>query len=164
MPGTQPTVPTNIIAAGIKSMLETKVPASVSIAQWALESGWGVHSPGNNPFGMKPRAGKNDPFQMLMTTEYSRSRGYYKVPQPFRKFDTIADAFDAHTLLLSTTSVYNNAFAALPDVNEFIDKMSLHYATDPLYGNKIKATIKSHNLTQYDIGEPVNEVQPQSAP
>jgi flagellar protein FlgJ len=35
----------------------TSVPASITIAQAALESGWGERAPGNNLFGIKADAG-----------------------------------------------------------------------------------------------------------
>ena len=50
---TQP--PTEVIAAAKRSAGLWKIPASVTLAQWALESGWGKHTPpgSNNPFGIK---------------------------------------------------------------------------------------------------------------
>jgi flagellum-specific peptidoglycan hydrolase FlgJ len=142
--------PPEIVTAAKSAQEKWKVPASVSIAQWRIESGNGVHSPGCNPFGMKCRAGKNDPSQLLMTTEFSKDRGYYKVPQAFRKFDTIADAFDAHAELLATAKVYAPAFAKLPDRDGFIEAMAARYATDPLYANKLEAMIQQSALGQYD--------------
>ena len=31
----------------------TRLPAELTVAQWALESGWGSHQPGDNCFGIK---------------------------------------------------------------------------------------------------------------
>jgi flagellar protein FlgJ len=129
-----------------------KVPASVQCAQYGVESGWGAHAPGNNPFGMKPRKGMNDPQQLLWTTEWNpKTKKYEKVQQPFRTFPSIALAFDAHAQLIATAPVYAQAMAALPDVNRFIDLMSAHYATDPLYASKIKSIIASNNLHKLDV-------------
>jgi flagellum-specific peptidoglycan hydrolase FlgJ len=86
---------------------------------------------------------------MLSTTEFIKGK-YVTVQQPFRKFSTIADAFEAHAELLATAPVYHAAYLALPDKGRFIDLMSVHYATDPLYASKIKATIAGHSLTNYD--------------
>lgn len=143
-------IPDDIAEAAKSSQRKWGVPAAVSLAQWRIESGNGTHSPGNNPFGMKPRKGMNDPQQMLMTTEWSKARGYYKVPQPFRVFPSVAAAFDAHAELLATAPVYASAFAALPDVDGFIDRLAAHYATDPLYASKIKSMIRQSDLAQYD--------------
>lgn len=145
------TVPSDVIAAAQEAQGKYRVPAAVSIAQWAIESGWGHHSPGNNCFGMKCRAGHNDAQQMLMTTEHSPARGYYHVAQPFRAFASLADAFNAHAELLATAPVYAKAMAALPDVPTFIDRMAAHYATDPLYSAKIKAIIAGSKLGQFNL-------------
>lgn len=142
-------IPKDIADAAVKAMKATGVLASLSIAQWALESGWGSHSPGNNPFGMKPRHGKEDPFLTLQTFEYEN--GVRKtVDQPFRKFDSIADAFVAHAELLSTAPVYHAAMLALPDRDKFIDLVAKHYATAPNYAIVIKSIIKSNQLEKYD--------------
>lgn len=136
--------------AAQKAQQHWRVPASVSLAQAIIESGWGVHAPGCNLFGMKCRVGKNDPSQMLSTTEWSKARGYYKVPQAFRVFPTIADAFAAHAQLLATAPVYAPAFAKLPDRNAFIQLMAARYASDPQYAAKLEAMIAQSNLGQYD--------------
>lgn len=151
-------IPSEVSEAARASMVSTRVPASVSIAQWALESGWGAHTPGNNPFGMKPRHGMNDPSQQLLTTEFLGGK-YVKVSQPFRKFGSLTQAFEAHAELISTAPIYAQAMAVLPlngcptndTVNKFIDKMAAHYATDPLYASKLKSVITGHSLGAYDV-------------
>lgn len=141
-PSRVPTVPAAIIAAAIAAQKKWGIPASTQIAQWQIESGNGAHSPGNNPFGMKPRKGRGDPSQLLWTSEWSALRKrMIRVQQPFRTFPTIAAAFDAHAELLATAKVYAPAIAALPDRSRFIDLMASRYATDPLYASKLKATI-----------------------
>lgn len=127
-----------------------RVPACVQLAQWIIESGWGAHSPGNNPFGMKPRKGKNDPSQMLMTIEYIKGKKV-RIPQPFRTFPSVRDAFLAHAELLATALVYKPAMDALPDVDKFINAMAPRYATDPNYGKNLKSLIASQGLKQYDV-------------
>lgn len=153
-PAFNPRFPMPVIMAAQAAQAKWKVPACTQLAQWAIESGYGAHSPGNNPFGMKPRSGQSDPCQMLATTEWSQARGYYKVDQPFRVFPSIGAAFDVHAQLIATAPVYSQAMAALPDVNTFIDRMAAHYATDPAYAGKIKSMIATNNLSQYDQVNP----------
>lgn len=142
----------SVVMASRTSDKKWHVPGIVSACQWAIESGWGVHCPGGNPFGMKPRKGRNDPQQLLMTTEFTKGaippggvqiagmpKGYYRIPQPFRTFPDLPTAFDAHAELIATAPVYAPAMAALPDLDHFIDLMAAHYATDPLYASKLKA-------------------------
>jgi flagellum-specific peptidoglycan hydrolase FlgJ len=100
---------------------------------------------------MKPRKGKNDPQQLLWTTEWSKAKGYYKVQQPFRVFPSIPLAFDAHAQLIAEAPVYAQAMAALPDRVKFIDLMAAHYAGDPLYANKLKAMIEANHLDRFDV-------------
>lgn len=142
--------PENICSYAQNSQRKWKVPACVSLAQWIVESGWGAHSPGNNPFGMKPRKNKNDPQQTLMTTEVLKGKTF-RVAQSFRVFASLQDAFDAHAELLATALVYAPAMAALPSIDGFINAMAPRYATDPLYGSKLKSLIKSQGLDKYDV-------------
>lgn len=101
----------------------------------------------------------NDPQQMLATTENIRGKVVH-IDQPFRVFPSIAAAFDAHAVLISTAPVYRQAMDVLPldacptqdTVDKFIDLISSHYATDPLYGSKLKAMIKAHDLGRFDNG------------
>ncbi|WP_242183058.1 glucosaminidase domain-containing protein [Sphingomonas sp. CARO-RG-8B-R24-01] len=139
------------IAGARAAQTRTGIPASVSLAQYVIESGWGAHAPGNNPFGMKPRKGMNDPQQLLWTTEWSAlRRAFVKVQQPFRVFPSIAAAFEAHAELISTAKVYAPAMAALPNVVTFIERMAARYATDPLYASKLQSLIASAGLRKFD--------------
>ena len=47
-------IPNAIIAAAQAAQHKWQVPASVSLAQWIIESGWGAHEPAgsNNPIGI----------------------------------------------------------------------------------------------------------------
>lgn len=143
--------PTEIVLAARKTAAATGIPASVSIAQWALESNRGKQMPVGsfNPFGLKIRSGKNDPFVEVTTKEWSRIRGYYNVVARFRKFASISEAFDAHAQLL-LQPVYAKARKALPDAEAFANALTGVYATDPLYGSKLTSIMKSDNLLQYD--------------
>ena len=137
----------DVIAAARHAQAKWGVPASVSLAQFGLESGWGAHAPGNNPFGIK--ALKDLPVQHLATTEVCHGRVVH-CEQPFAAFPSITDAFDVHAKLLATAPVYAAAMRALPSVEAFVRAMAAHYATDPQYAAKIMAVIRSGNLTQYD--------------
>lgn len=149
-------IPNDIVAAAQAAERKWGVPSSTQLAQWRIESGNGAHSPGNNPWGMKPRAGRNDPQQMLWTTEWSKLRQrFVKVQQPFRTFPSIAASFDAHAELIATAKVYAPAMAALPDLNLFIERMAARYATDPQYAAKLKAMITQSGLTVFDAHKPV---------
>lgn len=145
---TQP--PQDIIAAAQSSQAKWKIPASISLAQWALESGWGHHLPpgSNNPFGIKALPGQAS--VTVTTREVDKYGRSFTIAAPFRQFPNIAAAFDAHAALLATAGVYGAARAALPDPFKFADALTGRYATDPHYGQLLGSIIRGSNLTQYD--------------
>jgi len=144
-------IPPDIIAAAREAQRKWKIPASISLAQWAVESGWGKHMPpgSNNPFGMKARPG--DPFVTVRTREQDHQGHDYFIQAAFRKFNSIAEAFDAHGALLNKP-VYAKAREALPDPDKFADALTGVYATDRGYGKALKAVMHGANLYQYDVG------------
>lgn len=144
------TPPPEIIAAAKAAQkVWPTIPPSVDIAQWEIESGWGEHMPAgsNNPFGIKALPGQ--PSVTSMTTEFEGGR-FVRVPQPFRKYATLSEAFIDHSRLLATAAPYAAARAKLPDVRAFVIEMAKRYATDPGYASKILGQIDAGNLTQYD--------------
>lgn len=139
----------DVIAAAKAAQAKWHIPASVSLAQWALESGWGAHMPpgSNNPFGIKATTGQ------LSVTVPTREVIHGKsvtVNAAFRKFASIADAFDLHAKLLATGTPYGKARATLPDPIAFAHALTGVYATDPKYGDLLTEIIHGSNLTQYD--------------
>lgn len=139
----------DIVDAARAGQKKYGIPASVTLAQWALESGWGKHMPpgSNNPFGIKARPG--DPCVVVPTREVVKGHSII-VQAAFRKFDSLADAFDAHDELLATAPVYGHARSALPDPFAFADALTGTYATDPKYGDLLGSIIRGSNLTRYD--------------
>lgn len=145
---TQP--PSSIVQAARKAALTWKIPASISLAQWALESGWGVHMPpgSNNPFGIKALPGQ--PAVTVPTREVDKYGRSITIPAGFRKFDDIAQAFDLHAKLLAQAPIYAPARKALPDPFEFADQLTGRYATDPHYGSLLGSIIRGSDLTRFD--------------
>jgi hypothetical protein len=141
--------PADIIQAARASQQRWQVPASITLAQWALESGFGKHMPSgsNNPFGIK--AGKNAPFVEANTVEVINGQRV-TVRAKFRKFDSIADAFDYHGRLLATNKAYTRAMNVRQDPDAFADALTGVYATAPNYGSVLKSMMKKYNLYQYN--------------
>ena len=144
---TQP--PSEIVVGARAAAKKYGIPASITIAQWALESGWGQHVPLDsfNPFGMKAKPGQ--PSITVATREVYRGVSVI-VNAAFRKFTSFADALDAHAKLLATAPVYGHARACLPDPFKFADALTGTYATDPKYGELLGSIIRGSNLTRYD--------------
>ena len=142
-------IPPDVVEAAVASKLKWSVPASVTMAQWAVESAWGASMPpgSNNPFGIKAVAGQ--PAVDSMTREVESGQSVMKT-QPFRKFDSIAEAFDLHGKLLATGAPYKKAMALKDDPDAFADALTGVYATDPNYGTTLKYVIHTYDLVSSD--------------
>jgi len=147
--------PPDVVAAAQQAQQETGVPASVTLGQWAVESGYGAHAPGNNPFGIKAK--KGEPSNLLWTHEKAaHGSGLVRVQQSFRKYDSMEEAFKAHGELLSKR--YPLAMAHTDDPDAFVAGLEADphhsYATDPNYVSKIDSAIAKNNYKQYDTSGP----------
>jgi kumamolisin len=140
----------DVITAAQASQQKWGIPASITIAQWALESGWGKHMPpdSNNPFGIKAVDGQ--PFVEVPTHEYINGQ-MVVVQAKFRKFGSLAEAFDAHDQLLATSPYYAAARSFENDPTKFANALTGVYATDPNYGTLLNNIISGSNLMQYDL-------------
>lgn len=139
----------NAVEAAQEAEKKYGVPAAVTLAQYQLESGSGKHMPtgSNNPFGIKANAAQiaSGSFVNAMTTEVVNGQTEH-VMQKFAKFDSLADAFDAHAKLLATGKAYANARKHTDDPNAYADALTGKYATDPQYGAKLKQIIMQQRI------------------
>jgi uncharacterized protein YraI len=138
---------------------EFGVPASVTIAQAILESGWGrsgLSATDRNYFGIKCQNGK---FGTLangchdyVTTECSADGKCFSTTASFRTYATMTHSFRDHGNFLRVNSRYKPAFAYTKDANKFIwNVWKAGYATDPNYYTKITTLMASYDLYQYDV-------------
>jgi hypothetical protein len=144
--------PADIVEAAQRSYAKyfPKGPyASVTIAQWAVESAYGKAEPqdSNNPFGIKAIAGQ--PYVTSLTREVLRGQTI-EIPQKFAKYPSVEEAFEAHAKLLATAPIYKEAQQATT-VEGYVRAMAKHYATAPNYADVILGLIHKANLTQYDL-------------
>lgn len=146
--------PGAIIAGAMQAERTYGVPASVSLAQWALESGYGASMPpgSNNPFGMKARKGETGPTVTVATKEQRADGSWYTIQAPFRVFKDMGEAFEEHAKLVGTAKVYAPARAKLPDVDAYVDVLGPIYATAKDYAKIIKSIMRTSNLYQYNRG------------
>jgi flagellar protein FlgJ len=133
-----------------------RVPASVTIAQAILESGWGRSSlthDGNNYFGMKcfgtpgPIAAGCRPYR---TTECVDDT-CFATRATFRVYTGVAASFRDHGRQLATLARYRPAFAYVGDPDRFA--VELHragYATDPGYAQSLINLMRRYNLYRFD--------------
>lgn len=149
----------DIISAAQSAEAKWKIPASVQLAQYGWESGWGKHEPpaSNNPFGMKARPG--EPAEFVVTHEFVGGR-YETIDAPFRKFASLTQAFDEHAELLATAPCYAKARAELPSLESFCHALTGVYATDPDYGAHLVSLIQTYGLAAYDAPPPPKPAPP----
>lgn len=126
----------------------SQVPASLTLAQWALESGWGLKMPpgSNDPFGIK--AVGQQPAVTADTHEFIGGREVEE-PQAFRQFSSLQEAFDDHARLLSTGRPYVDAFQQYltdRDVTAYVRAISAHYSTSPTYFLNISSMMRNSHI------------------
>ena len=135
------------------SSAQTKVYASFSIAEAALESAWGesrLATQGHNLFGVKADKAWTGNTISFRTREYLNKQWGF-VNALWRKYPSWLGSFNDHAEFLHHNKRYAKAFTT-GSVEEFTIAISnAGYATDPLYASKIIAMIKQHNLKQFDV-------------
>lgn len=113
----------------------------VTMAQSALETGWGKHAPNNMYFGIKAGSSWTGAKQLLWTTEYVNGK-YVKVQAYFRAYNSPEESFEDYAKLIKTKSWFAPALEVASDDLEYITAVAAGgYATDPLYVSKIMTIV-----------------------
>lgn len=143
-------LPPDVIDAAKASQTKWGVPASVTLAQWIVESAWGSAMPpeSNNPFGIK--ALDSQPAVESETREVIDGK-VVTITARFRRFANLAEAFELHGKLLATASPYKEARTQIQDPHRFADALTGVYATDPQYGETLKWVMTNYQLNQHDL-------------
>jgi flagellum-specific peptidoglycan hydrolase FlgJ len=143
-----------VVPAAQASQKQYGVPASVTIAQAILESGWGkskLAAESNNFFGVKfnshmPGAG----YVELPTKEIANGSAEI-IEAEFQKYDTAEQGFNAHAYLLASLPRYSPAMKECGDPFEFATQLAAcGYSTNPNYANELARLMTEFRLTQYD--------------
>ncbi|HEV8279212.1 MAG TPA: glucosaminidase domain-containing protein [Streptosporangiaceae bacterium] len=139
------------------------VPASVTIAQAIVESGWGesqLATQDHNLFGIKGTgpAGSHP----LPTWEYVNGQQVTTTSQ-FRVYRNTAESIDDHGRLLATSPYYRRAMADRRHPDAFAASLTGVYATDPDYGAKLISLMKRYDLYRYDVTQPSGVPKPASS-
>ena len=149
----------------LESEKKTGISYLFTLAQAALESGWGERGVGNNFFGIKvPKnivsSTPNEKKQLLRTTEVlssanavfpkifsikKRTDGKYTyiVLDWFRKYDTPEECFTDHAQFFFKNKRYAKALEVKAAPYKFAEEVAkAGYATAPDYANSLKKIIK----------------------
>ncbi len=138
------------------------VPASVSIAQSILESGWGrssLSTQSNAYFGIKctqttpptwtgPYA---DGCVSKDSLEYDPNGDSSMVTSWFRRYPSVANSFLDHGFFLTSRPRYAAAFGYRDYPDQFIREVAkAGYATDPAYADRVIDIMRRYNLYRFD--------------
>lgn len=153
--------PADFIAAlapgAVACMAKTRIPASFTTAQAALESGWGhsaIAYDARNLFGVKADPSWHGETIMAPTQEFIRGK-WITVEAKWRKYPSWEACLEDHANFLLYNPRYHSAFEHCDDVEAFVQAIArAGYATDPAYAAKIISIIHSHNLKRFDQGNP----------
>lgn len=128
------------------------VPASITLAQAALESAWGTSGltvRSNNFFGIKADSSWKGERDSATTKEFVNG-AYITIQSNFRKYKTAQDSFNDHAKFLMKFDRYNNLFDNLNPEEWARELKEDGYATDPLYDKKLINMINMYSLKKYD--------------
>lgn len=122
------------------------VPAAVTLAQAALESGWGQQAIGGyNIFGIK---GKGPAGSSSASTREYENGHYVTINGSFALYHNFEEAIVEHGKLFHN-GYYDKAIAHYqqdPSPFAFVQNIQGIYATDPQYQQKISSIIKTYGL------------------
>lgn len=127
-----------------------KVPKGVVIAQWILESKWGLCDLGaNNYFGHTYAATKKylkNPQYVIRTDRYLVNGKWTKRQMRFSRYQDLAESFLVHGMYLSASPLYRDAFNHVNSPELFVRIIAKKYAADPDYAIKLITLMRRYQL------------------
>lgn len=148
---------------------KTGILASVSMAQFIIESGYGqsgLSINANNCFGIKGepeayRRSDDSPWDgvsvySVSTKEYDYYGNAYYTYANFRKYDCMEDSIADHSrILITSEGDYGPRYQGIVGCTNYREAARIiyygGYATDPGYVDLICSVIEYWDLTQYDL-------------
>ena len=131
-----------------KQMRKYGVPASITLAQGILESGYGssyLAVVANNHFGIKAYS-RNWKGPTVLCDDDAKD-------EPFCKFNSVAEGYEYHSTFLRDNPRYASLFKL--DVRDYENwahgLKACGYATNPKYGTMLVNLIETYHLDVYDI-------------
>jgi len=136
--------------SAIKKSNEYKIPASITLAQGILESGAGTSElaiNANNHFGIKCGGS---------WTGETYNKDDDEIDDCFRKYATIENCFDDHSLFLLNNKRYSFLFENSSDdyISWAKGLQDAGYATNPEYSKILVRVIEEYELYNYDKSSP----------
>lgn len=130
----------------INKMYEFKIPASITIAQGIFESACGTShlaKDGNNHFGIKCHKEWTGDTILIDDDE---------LQECFRKYNTVEESFNDHSLFLKNRPRYSALFNL--DIMDYAGwakgLKAAGYATNPEYANRLIRLIETYHIARLD--------------
>lgn len=130
-----------------RQMAKYKIPASITLAQGIIESGYGASYlavKANNHFGIKAYRGWTGPIVRIDDD---------KKGEPFRKYKTVEESYEDHSKFLLSNQRYSTLFTY--DVRDYESwakgLKKAGYATNPKYADILIKMIEENHLDRYDV-------------
>lgn len=153
-----------------EDMKKSGILASISAAQFILESGYGKSELGqnaNNMFGMKKSLSGNTwtgstwdgtSFYTKKTQEQNADGSYETITADFRKYPCVEDSVADHSAyLLGAKNGRSLRYKGIKGMTDYRKVAQLikdgGYATSLTYVDKLCSIIEKWNLAQYDVSE-----------
>lgn len=141
----------SVTSGALKGYETGRVLPSLTVAQAALESGWGKKGIGNNLFGIKASKGWTGATRDVVTHEYDKSGRKYQTVAKFRDYPSIEEGIIDHTKFLQGPRYQK---AGLLDSKEFYEATTrvknAGYATDPKYPELLNKIISGRKIQVLD--------------
>lgn len=132
--------------AAIWEHIYSGIPASITLAQAAIESNYGrsgLFVNAKNAFGIKAYSNPDN-----LPVYYANDD---LIGEPFRMYPTVRDSFADHSKFLEENSRYAFLFSS-NDPYYWADGLKIAgYATAPNYNTALKEIINTYDLKKYDI-------------
>lgn len=147
-------IPSDFFAALLPAASTCKkvagIPISFTLAQGALESGWGSRAPGNNLFGVKADSAWHGATVDVPTHEVIGGKSVATTCK-FRAYPSWIDCIADHAKFFQKNPRYAACFHEATGEGWARAVAAAGYATDPKYADKIISVIRSHNLAHLDL-------------
>ena len=133
-----------------KAMAATGVPASVTVAQAIVETGWGKHTIGEakNLFGIK---GKGPAGSVRASTREFIDGQWVTVDANFAKYSSFEQSITEHARFFLKNKRYAAALKVKDDPDSFAREIQkAGYATGPDYATQLIKLMKTYNLYRFD--------------
>lgn len=140
----------NILPGARTCQRTAGIPVSFTIAQAALESGWGSRVRGNNLFNIKADKSWTGPTVDVPTHEVVDGQRV-AVTATFRAYNSWADCLQDRAQFFFRNPRYAKCFRETSGAGWARAVAAAGYATDPGYADSLIAIIRCRNLQQYDV-------------